>query len=618
MTAEHQPSPSPEQDNERRVPRIEGVPDFLQIEEVDQMRDEQGAAILRRIQEMDLSERLSDEERAQIAAEVVAQKMHSAGIAEDDPHYQQAQNFLRSVSIDTIPNGAWHSPSEDQITGEHLPSGRQAAKAELAANFTWNSGDSQSQPTPSPDGSPQTSPEAPETGPTNNETSSGDEGTPGSNETTSESGTETTETDTTTEDDPETTPLETQEEQTQAAPELTPEQEAALLELERRWNEATDVMEAQRDEYLRRRAGNARRAIHIRRDFRNGSVAEARDVYERARRQVVELEAEALRIAGEDVNAVINEGALQEEHALAEKYRQHRLVATGNYEFNDDGEMVEVKRGFVGRQMNKFYNWFGSVNAGKGRFSMGALKKGVVMGSVTGAAGLAVGATTGLLLAPVGGMVLAGVGAGYLAGRITKAYMATHMNKKSVDANDQHAQLQHQELMASHAEGETSMADLIDAQSKREVRRNRIRTGAIIGATAVSGALGVAGGNLLHNWWYDNDAKAISGEAPKAAEVAKPEAPRFGAEVNVEAGHGYTHEIGDLFSSKGITLTAEQKLDAYNNLVQKFPNMHGNFFTDDPGYVRSAGDYGISRPGTAHWNDAVLRELDAWGKARNL
>ena len=356
-------------------------------------------------------------------------------------------------------------------------------------------------------------------------------------------------------------------------------------------------------------------------------MAEARREYEANLAETYRIMNEALEITQEG-EAILNAEAIGQERALAARYREYRLVATGNYEFNAQGKMIEVQRGFVGRQMNKFYNWYGSVNAGGKTFSKGGLKKAGVLGGVSAVAGGAAGLAAGVVLAPVGGLVVAGLGAGYLANRITKAYMATHINKKSHDVNDQHAQSQHDELIADHEnESNTrSMADIIDDQAKREVWRNKKRAALTIGTMAVSTVVGGVAGGLIHEKFFDRSntahaaAQATEGEgAPDDGgklPVATPgETAGFQTAVNVEAGHGYAHEISDLFAQKGIHLSPAQSYEAYQHLEQKFPG--GNFFTDNNSYSMG-GDYGIGRSGSSHWNEAVVRDLDAWAKARNL
>lgn len=105
----------------------------------------------------------------------------------------------------------------------------------------------------------------------------------------------------------------------------------------------------------------------------------------------------------------------------------------------------------------------------------------------------------------------------------------------------------------------------------------------------------------------------LSGKDTTVKPVVNPEKPDyvdgFNTHITVEAGHGYTDELQDLASQNGITLSDNQAWDAYQQMAHQFG---GNLLSDDPSYVRVAGDYGISRPGDATWNPAAVHFFHQW------
>ena len=268
-----------------------------------------------------------------------------------------------------------------------------------------------------------------------------------------------------------------------------------------------------RTEYLRRVAGRARRAAHLKKDFSRKGVDEAQKAYETHRNDIFESELEYLRdelgmleTDGDseaiDIDHLIAAFAFDEQRKLAKELHKLRLEATGNYEIvehtreSQDGKSVAAwteleakKRG----PLDKFYEWYGSVNNGGKWYSKGAWKKAGAMGVIGGVAGLGIG----LVAAPLTAGAIAGIGGGVLVSRITKAYMSTHIKRKSEDKNITHADARRWELLNKLGDGknEVEMTNLISGQTKTEVFRNRKRTAAVVGATAIGGALG---GGLIH------------------------------------------------------------------------------------------------------------------------
>ncbi|MDQ5963298.1 MAG: hypothetical protein QG629_380, partial [Patescibacteria group bacterium] len=73
------------------------------------------------------------------------------------------------------------------------------------------------------------------------------------------------------------------------------------------------AMEGPRDEYLRRVAGNARRGIHWKKEFRKSGVEEARKEYEEARSRLLGFEAAQIRAIGAGAEGDMGEEAIQTE-----------------------------------------------------------------------------------------------------------------------------------------------------------------------------------------------------------------------------------------------------------------------------------------------------------------
>lgn len=414
-----------------------------------------------------------------------------------------------------------------------------------------------------------------------------------------------------------------------------------------------------RDEYVRRVAGNARRSWHLKKDFRKSGVQEARKAYEEAREKLSVFEIGLLR--EDESNSRENKAdlvvcaAFSENRRLAERLRQYRLEATGNYKFENGGNtLVGVeKRGLKGIA-NKFYEWYGRNNAGAGKGRM------FMKHSTVGAGFAVAGAGMGLLLTPVGVGALGVAGGAAVANRIAKAYMSAHIRKRSQETAGnigQFATNQRDELYADLGNGtnKVKMTDLIEGQRRREVRRNRVRQAGTIALAAVAGTAGAEiGSHLLNLDGIDIDDKilgklGLNGHAHGGVENGQTaskghgtglstnhggltggesntdhasaqnnghganrhgEVKDFQAGVNVEAGHGYSHEIQDIFATRGMNLSPEESFAIYNHLTQKFPGMHGDFFTSADSYRMSDGNWGIDEPGRTQWRPEVLAELN--------
>lgn len=396
---------------------------------------------------------------------------------------------------------------------------------------------------------------------------------------------------------------------------------------ETRQEDMENLAEA-RDNYAQLVAGRSRRSLTIGK-YSAKKVQEAREEYENLLNDILEADAEFIAdvpgVTAEMIDGARAVHAFGEARQLARTLHNHRMVATGNFKFNENGDIEAVKKGIIGRQMNKFYNWFGSVNTDRGRFSTGAIKKGLAVAGI----GIGTGAVVGLLAPAVAGVAALG-GSVLIANRITKAYMSTRLHRKGEDAVfANHGEARLQELYGKIGNGTNGveMTDVIDTQSKTEVKRNRRRMALTVGATAVAGIVGgelvqhfagidhVPGngsGNHTPNHTPGNNG---TGTGHNGTPNHPGKVDGFKEHVNVEAGHGYTQELQDLFQQKGINLSGQQSFDLYNHLAEKFPK--GHFFTNDPSYNRGS-DFGISHSGSANWDPRVLEEVNRWAQENSI
>lgn len=413
-------------------------------------------------------------------------------------------------------------------------------------------------------------------------------------------------------------------------PELTPEQQEELRNLEHEIATEVLTLATLRDTYLKNRAGSARRAVQ-RGEYTKDSVKEARDAYTAKRDELRELQKQRLELlAEEEIDAKMAELCLAEEHKVADEYALHRLEATGDYSIvRTDGEptgVEEVKRGKLSSAIHKLYRWYGK-QAGKS----GVVKKALVLGG----AGLAIGATAGLALGAViattpFAAALGAVGGATLAGKASRAVMATHIDKRSRDVDHTQAMKERDELREKldDKNNTQSAVDIIDERAEKDISQNRRRMLIMGGGALVATGVGAAVGEALNGSWFDggrNHATQVASVAPTAPEapgitipIPQPDPNTiagFNANVMVESGNGYSAEIGDLFKQRGINLTPAQQYDAYQYLEQRIPN--GHFFTNNSSY-NMGGDYGIGRAGQSNWDAAALRELENWGKTRSL
>lgn len=286
---------------------------------------------------------------------------------------------------------------------------------------------------------------------------------------------------------------------------------------------------ATRDEYAYRVAGNSRRAVHFKREFRKGGVEEARLAYENARDQlggiIGHLYGETGMNEGE-LDAIAWDGAVDEVAALTDRIRREKLLATGNYVVDptDPNNLTKVEhtglRGVVQKAADAYYNFHArnSVPATGGSRVWQEFKK----FTVDVGAGAVVGGAVGLALlaaAPVG-VPAAAIGvAGFGLHKATKAYMGAKISRGTRDSellvDSRTAQLEGsmaRDMLGSGIAGArhrstSQLTTHSEAQRRGEVKGNRIRAGSRA-ATLFLG--GIAGGLALERA-LDHGANVASG-----------------------------------------------------------------------------------------------------------
>lgn len=287
------------------------------------------------------------------------------------------------------------------------------------------------------------------------------------------------------------------------------------------------------------------------------------------------------------------------EHSLAARQRLQGRISQERVNYaHGDGGLRDRVAGFIGR------TW--SANRA-GRFFKVA------------APATALGAVL-----PVAGV--------YLGRKIGQGIAGAESRRRVTDDNYSQSLLDHErqgskqnfpiDVDALLAHGETvdnvDVTQSIESTTTEQVQQNRRRrvvagrVGALA-ATAGSIASGAAGG------------AAIAGHVAGTAHTTHTTAPLvhgirhvrhardlvdgYNIHVTVPQGAGYEEMLTHLAGQKGIHLTGHQSAVLYDHLRQVFPN--DNFFTNDPAY-RMAQGVGISHPGAANWNPAVVRQVSSW------
>ena len=297
---------------------------------------------------------------------------------------------------------------------------------------------------------------------------------------------------------------------------------------------------------------------------------------------------------------------------------------------------------------NSFYSWWanqGGERAGwRGKFKkIGAL---AVMGAATGLAVSAVVGTFGV--GAVGAGVTAAVSRG-VARNLARQKLDSHdaqsptiVDAQSKRQTEEASNLQEQRW--STARGIISSKELSEAAAsatEMEISRNRKR---MLGAVAIGAATGLAFG-VLGQWIHSEVNIRHTAPRPHVPTRLQPKptptpstptptypytppsetlpilpsspgiTDGFRDNVLVQPGGGYTNALVALANQKGIHLDGAQAWRAYLAVKSK---VGGNFFTNDPSYVISRNDLGISRPGAAMWNQIAVETFQHWLQANNL
>lgn len=372
--------------------------------------------------------------------------------------------------------------------------------------------------------------------------------------------------------------------------------------------------------------------------------AKAQEAYETARVAYGKLQARQWLHEGADettLRAKVIESLLDEHQNFTKAEAEHLT--------QDPSRRARIARFLAGHKLPFFtasaITGFG-IGFGAGKVAKGALG---LVGAATLpaaiAAGVAAKTTKAVLQSSVGNRV----------NQITR-----HDKRASEDYNhikeraEQHieaGQSADEMLVAAHG----ILASRIHERVHKDRRSNRNR---VIASAAIGGAAGAAGFLLSDGMVSKNESGTISRETPSRLGVGDDHARGSTSEqpagsqnrdenriyreqleqkdkstpdksaaekpgvvdgyqtrVKVEAGHGYTHELADLAAQKDIKLTGEQSWELYQHLNEKFD---GKFFTDVDSYKMSDGNWGISEPGSARWNPAVIHEMNRWVEEHNL
>ncbi|MGH7142129.1 MAG: hypothetical protein ACREF5_01485 [Candidatus Saccharimonadales bacterium] len=288
------------------------------------------------------------------------------------------------------------------------------------------------------------------------------------------------------------------------------------------------------------------------------------------------------------------------------------------------------------RFFNRFYGWWaeqGSDAVGR----RGTLKK---MGALA-----VMGAATGLVVsAAVGTFGVGAVGAGVTAA--VSRGVARNLAKQKLDSHNTQSPLvvtaqverQTEEVIKlqeqrwrteKRAISSKELSDAAAAGTEKAITRNRDR---MLGAVVIGAATGLAFG-VLGQWIHSE--LSINHPVPRPhIRIRPPLRPTmpppettptippspgitdgFHDNVFVQPGDGYTNALVDLADQKGIHLNGAQAWEAYLAVKEQ---VGGNLFTNDPSYVISYNDLGISRPGEAMWSPKAVEIFQQWLQVNNL
>lgn len=287
------------------------------------------------------------------------------------------------------------------------------------------------------------------------------------------------------------------------------------------WENAQMDTDNARTEYARVSAGRGARWFRIGREFSTGAVAEARQRYEENKAELVRRERDVALGAGatpEQLEARAIPAALGEVERLRNTLIAQRMLASGRWKVERGvhastgesySELVKVGRFESVKESVKgtFSKWWGE-KADDKIFSTQNLKTYLKRtGVVAGTAGVAGAAAAGSILFPpaagaIGGAFLAWQGAPRIMDSIPRHNGRTVRNATKLGEEIESAAIMAQ--LAAH-DGNVALPDdldpivhdLVDMQTEAEIPKSRRRAIIRLGATAVGGVAGGAGGIAL-------------------------------------------------------------------------------------------------------------------------
>lgn len=364
----------------------------------------------------------------------------------------------------------------------------------------------------------------------------------------------------------------------------------------------------------------------------------AQEAYEEARMAMGRLHTQSWQHAGIEPDAI-------RANVVSLLLDEHQNFTKAEMEFlaEDPSRKAKLAR-FLAGHKHLFAAANGVVGFGIG-FGLSKASK----GALTGALGLVGAATLPAALA-------AGV-----AVKTTKAVLQSSLGNHvrqhhthDVRATQDYEELEHvsdyyidsessaDEMLASANE---LLSDRIHKRVNKDIKSNRNR---VIASVAIGGIAGTAGflvGSELGDTWpfggtkENNSSPSLQPEAseeptvkPEPTPAATPELPEepsdtaettetsdmvdgFRTRVTIGSGDGFTHALTDLAQQKDINLSGTESWQLYEHLEGKFD---GNFFTDTQAYRMADGNWGISSPGTAQWDPAVIHEMNRWLEENDL
>lgn len=407
-----------------------------------------------------------------------------------------------------------------------------------------------------------------------------------------------------------------------AAP-LTPE------ERKQRYKEALTQLAAQR-------TALAKLSVERRQMIRKGSdkaeeleeaYLEAQEQYQECIKYVGALKVQKWHedgVVGDELKAKVV-ATLLDEHQAFSKAEQQVLEA-------DDSRRGRIAKWLAKKHRLAFFSAGSGIVVGFGaKWALG-LAAGAAIGLTGGAAlgaGAAIKSTKAILMAKIGNKVDA-------IRHFDKRYQADkdtlRADAEQLDTTD------HAALVTSANE---LLQGTLDKRVEKDRKGNRNR---VIAAAAIGGAAGLAGvgieaaaehfGGLpsLHDLTHQPGHKAPmpphhpgpGNGHPKPPAPHHPQPPHhpapaptkpgvvdgYQSNVQIAHGEGYQQAVSELVAQKHVSLTDAQSWQLYEHLNNTF---NGHFFTNDPSYhMNNAGQWGISHAGAAHWNPAVIHELNRW------